>query len=96
MATEDDVQKLAGLARIRVEESELEKLASEFESILAYVSKLEDVEVPQGGQGTTPVRNVVRPDAEPHAPGAYTEALTQAFPEREGDLLKVKQIISHD
>lgn len=96
MATKEDVQKLAGLARIRVEDSELEKFTSEFDAILAYVGQLEKLELPTD-KGTKPaLRNVMREDGKPHAGGAYTERLAKQFPQKEGDALLVKQIISHD
>ncbi len=96
MATKDEVKKLAALARIRVEDSELEKFTSEFDAILAYVGQLEKLELPKGRGGKPALRNVMREDGEPHAGGVYTEKLAEQFPAREGDALSVKQIISHE
>ena len=96
MATTEDVKKLAALARIRVEDSELEKFTSEFDAILAYVGQLKKLELPSAGSEKPALRNVMREDDEPHAPGAYTEKLADQFPQREGNALSVKQIISHD
>jgi len=97
MATAEEVKKLAALARIRVEDSELEKFTSEFDAILAYVGQLENLELPQGLKEEKPLlRNVMREDGEPHAPRAYTEKLVEQFPAREGDALAVKQIITHE
>lgn len=97
MATMEEVQKLAVLARIKLGDAELEKFTSEFDAILAYVDTISSVEAPQGealrrGQA---LRNVMRADGTPHAPGAYTEKLAAQFPAREGDALSVKQIIQH-
>ena len=97
MATANEVQKLAALARIQVDEAELEKFTKEFDAILTYVGQLETLRTPQGEGGTKPaLRNVMREDGTPHTAGLYTEKLTEQFPEREGTALKVKQIISHD
>jgi aspartyl/glutamyl-tRNA(Asn/Gln) amidotransferase C subunit len=96
MASADDVKKLAALARISVNEAELEKFAKEFDGILAYVGKLEELDIPKGGDRRPPVRNVLREDGEPHAAGAFTGAVVAQFPDKEGDSLKVKQIISYD
>ncbi len=98
MATVEEVKKLAALARIRVEDAELEKFVSEFDAILAYVETNSTVEMPQGealrrGQA---LRNVMREDGEPHPPSAYTETLAAQFSAREGSALSVKQIIQHD
>ena len=96
MATAEEVKKLAALARIRVEESELEKFTREFDAILAYVGQLEKLKLQRGSHAEKPpLRNVMREDGEPHAGGAFTEALAAQFPAREGDALVVKQVITH-
>ncbi len=97
MATKAEVKKLAALARIKVEDAELEKFTKEFDAILAYVGQLAELDFSQDLKTEKPpLRNVMREDSEPHAPGAYTEKLAGQFPAREGDALSVKQIISHD
>lgn len=95
-ATPEEVRHLAALARLSITDEELPKLVREFDSILGYVSKLNDLELPGGTPPTPVVRNVLRDDSEPHATGLYTEKLTGQFPAREGNHLLVKQIISHD
>lgn len=96
MATAEEVKKLATLARIRVEDSELEKFTNEFDAILAYVGQLEKLQLPTGTGAKPALRNVMREDGEPHEGGAYTQKLAEQFPQREGDALSVKQIIQHD
>ena len=96
MATKEDVQKLAALARIRVEDSELAKFTSEFDAKLAYVGQLEKLELPKGGGEKPALRNGMRKDGEPHAGGTYTEKLVVQFPASENNALSVKQIISHE
>lgn len=96
MTTVAEVKKLAALARIKVEDAELEKFTSEFDAILKYVGQLEKLEFPDEKGDKPSLRNVMREDGEPHAPGAYTEKLAAQFPAREGNALSVKQIILHD
>lgn len=97
MATKEDVQKLAALARISIDEAELEKFTKEFDAILAYVGQLESLELPKDlHDKKPPLRNVMREDGEPTPGGTYTKKITEQFPEKEGDYLKVKQIISND
>jgi len=96
-ATVEEVVHLASLSRISIPEGELASFAGEFDAILAYVSTLDELALPDGAGDTLPVvRNVFRPDGEPHAPGIYTEAIIAQFPERDGDSLSVKQILNHD
>jgi len=96
MATTEDVKKLAALARIRVEDADLEKFTSEFDAILAYVGQLEKLELPAGLDEKPALRNVMRQDTEPYSAHTYTEKLTEQFSAREGDALAVKQIITHE
>ncbi|MGE5541075.1 MAG: Asp-tRNA(Asn)/Glu-tRNA(Gln) amidotransferase subunit GatC [Bacillota bacterium] len=96
MTTPDDVKKLAALSRVSIPEDRLAGFASEFEAILAYVGKLSELSLPKGGGRASAVRNAFREDGEPHEKGKYTEALVDQFPDRDGNSLRVKQIISHD
>ena len=97
MASTDDVRKLASLARLSIPEEKLEVFASEFDGVLAYVGKLNELTLPERGAGAPPtVRNVFREDGTPHEKGKYTKAVVEQFPEKEGNYLSVKQIISYD
>lgn len=97
MATNEEVKKLAALARISIADGELEKFTSEFDAILAYVSQLESLDLPKDLVGEKPpLRNVMRVDADAYAPGTFTEKIASQFSAREGDALSVKQIITHD
>lgn len=89
----EEVQKLAELARIKVESPELDELARDIESILAYVSEIQDVtaEVPEPEVGEH--YNVVREDGEPHETGMHTESILEETPSREGNFIKVKRIL---
>ena len=96
MVTTEDVKRLAALARIEVKPEELEKFTKEFEAILAYVGQLEKLELPKDLQAIPTLRNVFRGDENPTPAGTWTKKMVEAFPEKEGDYLVVKQIISHE
>ncbi|MBI2409595.1 aspartyl/glutamyl-tRNA amidotransferase subunit C [Candidatus Kaiserbacteria bacterium] len=97
MATKEEVKKLAALARISIADEELEKFTQEFDAVIAYVGQLESLNQPPASSlQPQALRNVLREDGEPTAPGTNTEKLVAQFPEREGNALVVKQIISHD
>jgi len=97
MATGDDVKKLAQLSRVSVPDADLEKFAKEFDGILAYVGQLDALSIEMKGAKDVPqLHNVMREDGVPHEKGLWTEKLASQFPDREGDSLSVKQIISHD
>ena len=97
MATREEVKKLAALARLSIPEEKLTAFAAELDAILSYVSQLETLDVSAGLDNERPLlRNIMREDDAPHESGMYTEKLVAQFPERAGDALSVKQIVSHD
>ena len=79
-------------------DKDVSRFAKEFEQILAYVGKLNELSVDVKNAKEKPVSpvNVFREDVAPHETGKYTEAITAQFPKREGDALSVKQILSYD
>ncbi|MBI2121057.1 MAG: Asp-tRNA(Asn)/Glu-tRNA(Gln) amidotransferase subunit GatC [Parcubacteria group bacterium] len=94
MITKEDIEKLADLARIEVEEGERERLRSSMEGILDYVSevgKISDSSASAPDLGT--LRNVFREDGEPHEGGAYTDSVLKNAPDTEGGYIKVKKIL---
>lgn len=96
MDRKDEVRKLAGLARIEVSETEVVQFAKEFDDILSYIGTIESLAVTREPNERPFMRNVFRKDEVTHDTGAHTEKLRDQFPDREGNSLKVKQIITHD
>ncbi len=104
MISREEVLKLAELARLKVEEAEVESLQKDISSILAYVGQ---VSVVAGGNTSTTaeelppalVRNIMRADT-PRAGGDLMadkeEVLRSAFPTRVGDHNVVRKIIQKD
>lgn len=99
MATTEEVKKLAALARVSVNDAELDVFTREFDAILAYIGQLEKLKLPfnEDMEKEKPhLRNVMREDSEPRAAGEYTEKIVGQFPASENNALVVKQIISHE
>ena len=95
--TKEEILHLGTLARIRLSDSEAEKLNTEIDSILAYVGTINDI-VAEGDltKAVGPVHNVFREDEVTNEPGSHTEALLAEFPEKKGQYLKVKKILNTD
>ena len=92
--THDDVLKLATLAKIKLDNSELDSFTHELDEILKYVEQLSDVDV-SGLEPTnqvTGLHNVMRKD-EVKDYGTSQQDLLKNFPDRDGDLLKVKRVL---
>ena len=91
------MKRLAQLARLSVPDADLGRLATEFDAILGYIGKLDELTLPDMKEmQLSAVRNVFREDGAPEETGMWTKKLVEQFPQKEGDLLSVKQIISHD
>lgn len=97
MASVEDVQKLAALARLSIPEDVLSERAAEFDRIVSYIAQLDELAIDTTAAPVAPaLRNVLREDGEPTPPGTWTEKLLAQFPNRTGNHLSVKKIISHD
>ncbi len=96
MISPEDVKKLANLSRLALSDEEVVRFTRDIDAVLGYVGQITKV-ANSGEKSEKPsVRNVLREDRDPHESGIYTETLLAEAPEREGDSLKVKKILSHD
>lgn len=87
-----DVENLADLARIHLDEVEKAELLKDMQGILAYVKQIEDVEV----LDTDPVwsnTNAWREDEERVAPDFSHDLIVSQFPAGQGGFVKVRKIL---
>lgn len=98
MITKEEVKKIAGLARIKISESEEEKLQKDISSILDYVDALNEVDTamvePQSH--AVDIRNEVRSD-EVSGMGAEMKEqiaadIVKSAPDHDDGLIKVKAV----
>ncbi len=103
MISEEDIEHIAHLARIKITEKDKQKLVGEFESILKYIGKLNEVETAdvEPTAQVTGLENVFRND-EPNDSESRERAALQnpikileQAPERHDDFIKVKSILKH-
>jgi len=92
--TKEDVLRIAELAHLRLGEEEIGKFGEQLSSVLEYVEQLSRVDVAgvEPAAHITGVSNVLRRDEVHPSPPAVRQALLEAAPEREGDLIKVKPV----
>jgi aspartyl-tRNA(Asn)/glutamyl-tRNA(Gln) amidotransferase subunit C len=93
MISAKEIERLAELARIEVDEEETQSLAKDIEAILGYVTLVQKVAGETGEPEKPALVNVLREDANPHESGIYTDALLSVAPEKEGGYVKVKKIL---
>jgi aspartyl-tRNA(Asn)/glutamyl-tRNA(Gln) amidotransferase subunit C len=93
--TREDILKLAQLSRLGLTDAEVDEFAGELNAILHYVEQLTNVDV-EGLEPTSQVTgltNVTRQDAVRDY-GYQTSDLLKNVPRTEGDLIKVKRMIT--
>lgn len=90
--TEQDIEKLAELAKIRIPEGKAQGFLNDFESILGYVKQIEGVEIGEVKESFF-LKNILRADANPHETGVLSEALLAAAPETHDGFVKVNKIL---
>ncbi len=93
MITKEEIQKLATLSRIEMDESEMEHLAHEFDGILDYIAQIQDAPLSQETKSTLTQHNILREDTGPHEAGVYTKDILDNAPDSDGVYLKVKNIL---
>jgi aspartyl-tRNA(Asn)/glutamyl-tRNA(Gln) amidotransferase subunit C len=93
----EDVKKLADLARIDMSDKEMEEIAKDFDSILAYVSRVQEVSAGQDLSVKNSedhfLHNVMREDEVTNERGEYTGKVLANAPDTQDGFLKVKQIL---
>jgi len=92
--TREDILKLAQLAKLKLNESEVEAFRTEITEILGYVEMLKDVDT-NGLEPTyqvTGLANVMRPD-EVKQSVATIKDLLRNVPRRDDDYIKVNRMI---
>ena len=91
--SKDDVENIARLARLKVDDLQKEKMAEQMSSILQYIDKLEDISVKgvKPSSGAAFMNNVLREDNLHKSPGPGV-TLANA-PERDEDFFIVPKTI---
>jgi aspartyl-tRNA(Asn)/glutamyl-tRNA(Gln) amidotransferase subunit C len=96
MLTKTEVEKIAGLARLKLEDKEKEKFAEDLSSIIGYFQKLSEVNVEkvEPMTGGTDLESVTRQDdgTTISDPEMRKQILNNA-PNREEDYFKVPSIL---
>jgi aspartyl-tRNA(Asn)/glutamyl-tRNA(Gln) amidotransferase subunit C len=91
----DDITHLASLARIRLEDSELEQFEAELPAIVEYVSAVNSIADEVDTKPNPGVRpNIFRADVITNEPNQFTEDIIAQMPHSDGRFLSVKKILN--
>jgi len=89
-----DIEKLAKLARIKLDEDEKARLLKEIDPILNYVAQIQEVSSKgDNAKKAGNVKNVMRDDEALNKTGQFTDVLIADMPESKDGFLKVKKIL---
>lgn len=92
MISEEEVKKLANLARIELTDDEVARFSKDMGSILEYVDSVKNVKG-EIGQETGAVKNILREDGNTREAGVYTEDIIKNAPKSQNNYFVVKKII---
>ncbi len=87
------VRRIARLARLRLEEAELERLEGELGSILAWVEQLDEVDVSEVAPMTGAVAMALKMREDVVSDGGDAEIVLGNAPERIGDFYAVPKVV---
>jgi aspartyl-tRNA(Asn)/glutamyl-tRNA(Gln) amidotransferase subunit C len=92
--TSEQVEHIAKLARLELVEAEKEDLRARLSSILEYVSQLQEIDTAAVEPMTyvAEIENVWGEDEVAACPPEERQGVIDGFPEKEGNLLKVKAV----
>ncbi|MEK9177770.1 MAG: Asp-tRNA(Asn)/Glu-tRNA(Gln) amidotransferase subunit GatC [Patescibacteria group bacterium] len=97
MITTKELEHLAKLSRIKLTESDKKSLVEEFDSILNYIDQLKKVDVSLDTSGRVgAIRNISRLDTVINTSAKDRDALLHEAPDREGDFIAVKKMITQE
>ena len=94
--TQEEIEHLARLSRVRLTGDEVQHFQHEISSILEYVSTVRTLAAEEPAATLPAHRNIFRPDEVTNDPEAHTETLLAAAPTRQGRFLSVKKILQLD
>ncbi len=91
--SKDEIEKIAHLARLEVDENQIEKMSEQISNILQYIDKLKDVNVEgvKPASGAAFMQNVLREDERKESPGPKV-TLANA-PQRDDDFFTVPRVV---
>ncbi len=87
------IRRIASLARIRVEEHEVETLQTELNSILGWIEQLNEVNVDGVEPLTGGARMAMKMRDDVVTDGGYPEKVLANAPDRNGDFFAVPKVV---
>ena len=90
----DQIKHLASLAQLDLSDTEVEKFSTQLTSILQYIDRIKEVKLSDEVQRDFKKLNTFRDDVDPHEAGEHRDAILEAMPQTENDMLVVKKVLT--
>ncbi|MDD5146444.1 MAG: Asp-tRNA(Asn)/Glu-tRNA(Gln) amidotransferase subunit GatC [Candidatus Pacebacteria bacterium] len=96
MISREQVEHIAGLARLELSEKEIEKMQKDLAEILGYIDMLGEVDINniEPTSHSLPLHNMMRGDVVEQQTPETVEAMLNQAPQKEGNYIKVKEVLS--
>ncbi|HEY4483954.1 MAG TPA: Asp-tRNA(Asn)/Glu-tRNA(Gln) amidotransferase subunit GatC [Candidatus Paceibacterota bacterium] len=97
MISEHEIEVLSDLARIDLSPEEKHSFHHDLESILGYISQLQELQETQPEkQDLGLVKNVMRSDTPSHDRKQFTDKILASAPNTKNGFIEVKKILNND
>jgi aspartyl-tRNA(Asn)/glutamyl-tRNA(Gln) amidotransferase subunit C len=95
MISREEIDNLANLARLELDDAQKESLIKDLGNILGYIDLLNEAgDLAVGStENEYAAPNVMRHDTDAHQSGQFTESLVEAAPKHNGQYIRVKKIL---
>lgn len=90
--TQEELQSLANLCRIDMDEKELEAIGGDIASILSYVNHISEATTGDYRAEAGMHKNIMREDKNPTESGVHTDDILKAAPRTENGFIAVKNM----
>ena len=91
----EQVKHLAELAQLDLTDEEVEKFSNQLTGILQYVDKIKEVELSDDIKRDFKKLNTFREDENSHEAGEHRDAILDAMPKTQNNMLVVKKILNN-
>ena len=89
----EQIKKVAHMARLRIDESELAGLAADFDAIINYIDQISSVDVGDISGFQPRVKNIMREDDNAYESGEFTDDLLANAPDTKDGYVKVNKVL---
>lgn len=89
----EQIKKVANMARLHIDEAELDGFAADFDAILNYIDQISSVDVGDISGFQPRVKNIMREDSDAYEPGEFSDDILANAPDTKDGYIKVNKVL---